>query len=80
MRDLNAPYMRKLFGTDGIRGVVDVDLTPELVADVGCAIAIACRNGVLGAATLRPRVIVGRDTRSSGARTGSAEVTHWRIR
>jgi phosphoglucosamine mutase len=64
--------MRKLFGTDGIRGAVDVDLTPDLVTDVGRALAMACRNGVFGPASARPRFVVGRDTRSSGARFEAA--------
>ncbi|MGH8973810.1 MAG: phosphoglucosamine mutase [Acidimicrobiia bacterium] len=46
------------FGTDGVRGVANVDLTPELVVALGRAAA-----RVLGAD--RP-FIVGRDTRRSG--------------
>ncbi len=48
---------RRYFGTDGVRGVVGDDLTPDLVERVGKA------------ATLwsgRARVLVGRDTRASG--------------
>ncbi len=29
---------RKLFGTNGIRGLVNVELTPEMAIKVGCAI------------------------------------------
>ncbi|MCJ7793510.1 hypothetical protein MUP42_01105, partial [Candidatus Bathyarchaeota archaeon] len=29
---------RKLFGTNGIRGLVNVELTPEMVIKVGCSI------------------------------------------
>ncbi len=54
--------MGRLFGTDGVRGVANRDLTPEL----------SCRIGRAGAAVLagtaargRP-IIVGRDTRLSG--------------
>jgi phosphoglucosamine mutase len=46
------------FGTDGIRGVANRELTPELVTAVGRAAA-----SVLG--TARP-FVVGRDTRRSG--------------
>lgn len=53
---------RKLFGTDGIRGVANQPpMTPEIAFKVGCAIAhVARRNG-------RPaKVLVGKDTRLSG--------------
>ena len=33
------PTVRRLFGTDGIRGVVGVDYTPSFVADVGSSLA-----------------------------------------
>jgi len=58
--------MAKLFGTDGIRGTAGDDLTTELVAEVGRALAAACREGALGSAVDRPRIVVGRDTRLSG--------------
>jgi phosphoglucosamine mutase len=45
------------FGTDGVRGVANVDLTPELVLAFGRAAA-----RVLG----EPRFVVARDTRRSG--------------
>jgi phosphoglucosamine mutase len=48
---------RRYFGTDGVRGVVGEDLTPELVERVGRAATLWA-----GAS----RVLVGRDTRSSG--------------
>ena len=46
------------FGTDGVRGVANVELTPELVTALGRAAA-----RVLG--TEQP-FVVGRDTRRSG--------------
>jgi phosphoglucosamine mutase len=58
--------MSKLFGTDGIRGTVGADLTPDLVQRVGRALADACRDGVLGPRAEAPRVVIGRDTRVSG--------------
>src|SRR5918997_3428677 len=49
--------MRRYFGTDGVRGVVGEDLTPDLVERLGRAAAIWSGRG---------RVFVGRDTRASG--------------
>ncbi len=48
---------RRYFGTDGVRGVVGDDLTPQLVERIG-------RAGTLWAGP--GRTLVGRDTRSSG--------------
>ncbi|MGH9087728.1 MAG: hypothetical protein ACRDYZ_06390, partial [Acidimicrobiales bacterium] len=48
---------RPRFGTDGVRGVANADLTPELALAIGRAAA-----RVLGA----PTFLVGRDTRRSG--------------
>jgi phosphoglucosamine mutase len=48
---------RRYFGTDGVRGVVGEDLTPELVERLGRAAAAWVGRG---------RVFVGRDTRASG--------------
>ena len=48
---------RRYFGTDGVRGIVGVDLTPELVERIGRAATLWSGGG---------RVLVGRDTRASG--------------
>ena len=48
---------RRYFGTDGVRGVVGEDLTPELVERLGRAATLWSQRG---------RVFVGRDTRASG--------------
>lgn len=61
-----SPAMGKLFGTDGIRGTVGADLDPDLVREIGCAIASACIQGALGSPSPAPRVVIGRDTRVSG--------------
>ncbi|MGH2652953.1 MAG: phosphoglucosamine mutase [Actinomycetota bacterium] len=53
--------MAGLFGTDGVRGVANRDLTPELAFALGRAAAVALAGGG------KPRVVVGRDTRASGA-------------
>lgn len=53
---------RKLFGTDGIRGVANRHpMTPELVLRMGKAIASLFRN-----TKRRHRILIGRDTRLSG--------------
>ncbi len=60
--------LRKLFGTDGIRGVANIDLTPEFVFEVGRAGARYLSSGEKG----KSRVLVGRDTRPSGDYISSA--------
>ena len=47
---------KRLFGTNGVRGVVGKDITPELVIAIGEALG-SLRKG---------RIAVGRDTRTSG--------------
>ena len=47
------------FGTDGVRGDADADLTSPLVISLGRAVARALRPS---------RALIGRDTRASGAR------------
>lgn len=52
--------MARLFGTDGVRGVANRDLTPELAFKLGRAGAyVLARSG-------GGRLVVGRDTRVSG--------------
>jgi len=54
-----------LFGTDGVRGVANVDLTAELALDL--AVAAAHVLGEVGAISKnRPKAIVGQDSRASG--------------
>ena len=48
---------RRYFGTDGVRGVVGEDLTPELVERLGRAATLWCGGGA---------IFIGRDTRGSG--------------
>ena len=59
--------MGNYFGTDGVRGVANTELTPELAFKLG-------RMGgyVLTKHTEKPRVIIGRDTRISGEMLESA--------
>jgi phosphoglucosamine mutase len=57
--------MGRLFGTDGVRGIANVDLTAELALDLSVAAAhVLADAGVF--AGHRPIAIVGRDTRASG--------------
>ena len=55
---------RRLFGTDGIRGVANqYPMTAEFALALGRAVAQMLREGKRGR---RPRVVVGKDTRLSG--------------
>ena len=54
-----------LFGTDGIRGLANVDLTAELALDVAVAAAHILVES-LGDKSKRPKAIVGQDSRASG--------------
>ncbi|MEZ5091057.1 MAG: phosphoglucosamine mutase, partial [Micropruina sp.] len=57
--------MARLFGTDGVRGRANADLTAELALDL--AVAAAHVLGEAGAFEgRRPLAVVGRDTRASG--------------
>ncbi|HKQ69505.1 MAG TPA: phosphoglucosamine mutase, partial [Polyangiaceae bacterium] len=59
----SASGARKLFGTDGIRGVAnEPPMTPEVALRLGRAIAYVARRDVK-----RPvRIVIGKDTRLSG--------------
>lgn len=54
--------MGRLFGTDGVRGVANKDLTNELALSIGKA-AAKVLAGELGR---KPTVMIGKDTRASG--------------
>lgn len=54
-----------LFGTDGVRGLANRDLTAELALDLSVAAAHVLADAGEFAGH-RPRAIVGRDTRASG--------------
>ncbi|MDP8978277.1 MAG: phosphoglucosamine mutase [Actinomycetota bacterium] len=54
--------MGQLFGTDGIRGIANTELSPELALGLGRAVVRTLHEeGVT-----RPRLVVGRDPRASG--------------
>lgn len=54
--------MGKLFGTDGIRGIANKELTAELAFKTGQSGAYVLTK----AAARRPRILIGKDTRKSG--------------
>lgn len=58
---------KKMFGTDGIRGVANQKLTPELAYSIGLA-----AGRWIHEQGLAPRVVIGRDTRKSGSMLGAA--------
>lgn len=53
--------MGGLFGTDGVRGVANVELTTELALQIGRALAFEQRERGVA----RPRMVIGRDPRPS---------------
>lgn len=53
--------MGRLFGTDGVRGVANLELSCELAMQLGAAGAYVLTNEVHS-----PRILVGMDTRKSG--------------
>jgi phosphoglucosamine mutase len=53
------PGVKRLFGTDGVRGVANVDLTPDLALALGRAAGFVLASG-------GGEVVMGRDTRVSG--------------
>jgi len=62
--------MSRLFGTDGVRGRANDDLTPELAT----AVAVASAHVLGEAASRRPLAVVGRDPRASGEMLEAAVV------
>lgn len=54
--------MKKLFGTDGIRGIAnEPPITTDIAMKVGCATANIFKNQ-----HRRPKIVIGKDTRLSG--------------
>ncbi|HKI51149.1 MAG TPA: phosphoglucosamine mutase [Geothermobacteraceae bacterium] len=53
---------KKLFGTDGVRGVANIHpMTSEIAMQLGRAMAFVCKD-----ADKRHRIVIGKDTRLSG--------------
>ncbi len=61
--------MARMFGTDGVRGIANQDLTCDLAFKLG-----QCGAAVLASDVHRPTILVGRDTRLSGEMLQSALV------
>lgn len=53
--------MSRMFGTDGVRGIANTELTAELAYSLGRAGAFVLTEG-----THKPKILVGKDTRISG--------------
>ncbi|KMY24117.1 phosphoglucosamine mutase [Actinobaculum suis] len=62
--------MPRLFGTDGVRGLANRDLTAELALRLGEAAARVLTRGFSGEG--RPRAVIGQDSRVSGGMLGQA--------
>jgi len=60
--------MGRLFGTDGVRGIANTELTCELAMKIGRAAASVLSDGCRH----RPTFVVGSDTRASSDMLGSA--------
>ena len=60
--------MAKLFGSSGVRGLANVDLTPELACKVGLAVAAHAKAKL---------ALVARDTRVSGSMLEDALVSRF---
>ncbi len=58
--------MSRLFGTDGVRGLANRDVTAELALDLGAAAARVLTREANAPRATRPTAIIGRDTRLSG--------------
>ena len=63
--------MARMFGTDGVRGEANLELTPELAYRLGRAAALYFNKD----GQARPEILIGRDTRISGAMFISALAT-----
>ncbi|MEM2439968.1 MAG: phosphoglucosamine mutase [Candidatus Bathyarchaeia archaeon] len=55
----------RLFGTNGIRGLINKELTPELAVEIGCAIGTFFQQG---------RLMVGHDARTSSPMLAKAVI------
>lgn len=55
--------MGRLFGTDGVRGIANESLTPELALQIGRAAAMVLLKESKSA---KPTILIGKDTRASG--------------
>lgn len=56
--------MKALFGTDGVRGVANSELSPVLAYRIGMAGAYVLSRNAKG--PVKPKIVIGKDTRISG--------------
>lgn len=61
--------MGRLFGTDGVRGIANESLTPDLALQIGRAAAMVL---IKESKSEKPTVLIGKDTRASGDMLESA--------
>jgi phosphoglucosamine mutase len=67
--------MGRLFGTDGVRGLANADLPPELAMSVAvAAVRVLASERISDRANRPPVVVVGRDPRASGEMLEAAVV------
>lgn len=59
--ELEESKLGRLFGTDGVRGIANQELTPEMAFQLGRAATL-----LFGRESERPVLLIGRDTRQSG--------------
>lgn len=62
--------MGRMFGTDGVRGIANTELTAQMAYDLGRAGAYVLTEG-----THKPKILVAKDTRISGDMLESALVS-----
>ena len=63
--------MGRLFGTDGVRGIANIELTAELAMNLGRAVATVLSDG----SRRRPVIVIGSDTRVSSDMLSSAVIS-----
>ena len=63
--------MGRLFGTDGVRGIANTELTCELAMEIGRAAATVLSDGC----RRRPTFVIGSDTRASSDMLGASIIS-----
>ena len=63
--------MAKLFGTDGVRGLANSELTPEIAYNLGRSGAFVLSNFL----KCKSKILIGKDTRISGGLLEAALVS-----
>ena len=68
MEEMELRIMGRLFGTDGVRGIANSELTCELAMKIGRAAAMVLTDED----RLHPKILIGKDTRLSSDMLESA--------